>query len=78
MTVNCYHVRNHGEKTESLWNSCSDKFPLQTYRGSAEQVLDCLRKLFNNSLSGINKVEILTDDELPEANVGQAPIQLGV
>lgn len=76
MTVNCYYVRKPGEKA-GIWNDCSDKFPLNTYKGNAEQVIECLRGLFANPISGINKVEILTDDDLPEANIGQVPMQLG-
>lgn len=76
MIVNCHYVRKSGEK-DGAWNDCSDKFPLQTYRGNAEQVLECLRGLFANPINGINKVVILTDDELPEAKLGQSPQQLG-
>lgn len=76
MTVNCHYARPPNE-SPGVWDNCSDKFPLNTYKGNVEQVLDCLRNLFANPQTGINKVVILTDDEMEEANIGQAPMELG-
>lgn len=75
MTINIHCVRKDGEKL-GVWDNLSDKFPLQTYRGNPEQILKCLEGLFSNSQSGINKVVVLLDDDLPEAQLGQAPQQL--
>ena len=75
MTVNCHMVRLRG--ATGLWDECGDKFPVNTYKGNAEEVLKCLNDLFANKQSGINKVVILLDDEMPEAKIGQAPMQLG-
>ena len=75
MTVNCHYVPSP-EAIRGVWID-SGKYPLSTYKGNAEQVLDCLRKLFANSQAGINKVVILLDDEMEEAGLGQAPMELG-
>lgn len=59
-----------------------NQFPLQTFTtDDPEKVLDELRKLLNNPISGINKI-VLFDrihdrgDSLPESHVGQSPLDL--
>lgn len=70
-TINIHYVKNNADSLGAI-------FPLQTYvTDNPEKVLECLRGLLYNDMSGINKVVFLNhemdDERLKEADVGQAP-----
>lgn len=66
--MNCYAVQGYKD--------IHDKFPVNTYIGSDDDVIDCLRKLLRNRGAGIARVEIVIDPHHPNATIGQNPQQL--
>ena len=68
MTVNCY-----AKASRASLSNISDRFPVNSYVGDADQVLECLRKLFANEQAGIARVEVVIDQEHPANMIGRSP-----